>query len=356
MSIRYPISFRAAILEKNNSPLVMDTVTFDGPLEPGQVLVKIHYTGICGKQIEEIKGVMGKDPYLPHMLGHEGAGIVEDVGPGVKKVVPGDHVIMHWKKGSGIDAGTPFYHRKGERVNAGWITTFNEYGVVPENRVTKIPKGSDLFAAPLFGCALTTGVSAVLNDAKARPGDSIAICGTGGVGLFSVQAAAMIRCFPIIAVDINESALALAKKLGATHTLNPAKCDFVKEIIDITEGKGAKHVLIIASNPQFTEKAVNASSIPGEVLFLAVPPKGSTITVDTLSIHRERFLRGSTGGGSDPDRDIPTYWELFQKGLINVKDTITKVVDLEDINEGIDSIMSGQRECPGRCIVRMVKD
>ena len=105
--IQYPITFRAAILERNNTPLVLDEVTFEGPLDAGQVLVDVCYTGICGKQIEEITGARGEDPFLPHLLGHEGSGIVLDIGPGVKKVSPGDKVVLHWMKGSGIDAATP---------------------------------------------------------------------------------------------------------------------------------------------------------------------------------------------------------------------------------------------------------
>ena len=143
MTVRYPLRFKAAILEYNNRPLTIDEVTFSGPLGPGQILVRIYYSGICGKQIEEIKGIAGPDRYLPHLLGHEGSGVVIDIGPGVNKVAPGDYVVLHWLKGSGMDAQTPVYTRNGKRVNAGWITTFNEYGVVSENRVTSIPKDTN---------------------------------------------------------------------------------------------------------------------------------------------------------------------------------------------------------------------
>ncbi|MBI2135303.1 zinc-binding dehydrogenase [Candidatus Woesearchaeota archaeon] len=346
--MKYPLNFKAAVLEGHNKPLAVDTVTFEGPLQKGQVLVKIHYSGICGKQIEEIQGTK-PDPFLPHMLGHEGSGIVVDTGPGVKKVSKGDHVVLHWLKGSGIDASTPLYSRKGKRVNAGWITTFNEYGVISENRITPIPKDTDLRIACLLGCAVTTGIGVVLNEAKLKENESIAIFGCGGVGLNAIQGAKLSKGYPIIAVDKNPGNLAIAKKFGATHFLI-SDSKIIEEIRKITGSKGAKYVIIALGNPKAVETAVEASSIPGTVYFVGVPPAGSKITIDPFKIHMLRKLVGSCGGATFPDEHIPSYLGLYKKGDLKLDELVSLEVTLDNINQGINKMSSGIN---GRCIVSM---
>jgi len=351
--MKYPLTFKAAILERNNDPLVVDKVVFQGPLEPGQVLVRIHYSGICGKQIEEIRGSSGPDRYLPHMLGHEGSGVVVEVGPEVKKVSQGDHVVLHWLKGSGIDAPTPLYSRSGKRVNAGWITTFNEYGVISENRITPISQEIDLSVACLLGCAVTTGVGVILNEAQLKPGESVVVFGCGGVGLNAIQGAALARGYPIIAVDTNAQSLDLAKKLGATDTIQAGSVDVVEEIKRITNNSGAKYVVIASGNPKAAEVAVDTGSIPGTVYFVGVPPVDSKITVKPFTIHMLRKLVGSCGGGTFPDRDIPAYIKFYEEGHLKLKELVSQVIPLDKINDGIDGMLSGK---VGRCIVKMTKN
>jgi len=348
--VKYPIKFKAAILEQTGRPLVVDDVIFDGPLEVGQVLVRIHYSGICGKQLEEISGTSGPDRFLPHMLGHEGSGVVVDIGPEVTKVKKGDHVVIHWLKGSGLDAPTPIYKRNDKRVNAGWITTFNEFGVVCENRVTKISDETNLLTACLLGCAVTTGVGSILNDAKVQPGESVAIFGCGGVGLCAVQGAAYAQANPIIAVDISPNSLEMAVKFGATHTIDPISNDVLAEIKAITDDQGAKTVIVAVAKPQIIEQAIQASSLPGSVFFVAVPPVGAKVMIDPLDIHRMRKLSGSFGGGSLPDRDIPAYLELDKKGHLKLRDLISNVVSLNEINDAISFVRTGKG---GRCIIAM---
>ena len=166
---------RAAILVEQKKPLVIDEVQLPTFLEIGQVLVKVHFSGICGSQIGEINGAKGSDPYLPHLLGHEASGVVLEVGPGVKHVKPGDAVVMHWRKGAGIEAVTPNYLWRGKKLNAGYITTFNEYAIVSENRLTAIPSDSNLMIAALFGCAVTTGFGVIENNASVRIGESVVV-------------------------------------------------------------------------------------------------------------------------------------------------------------------------------------
>src|SRR6185295_5109932 len=180
----------------------------------GQVLVKVHCSGICGSQLGEIDGAKGADKFLPHLLGHEGSGTVVGIGPAVRHVKTGDKVVLHWRKGLGIEASPPQYQWNGKVVNAGWITTFNEYAIVAENRVTPIPADSDMEVAALFGCAVTTGFGVVVNNAKLK----------------IVQAAALTSAYPIIAVDLHDTRLQLAKTMGATHIIQTTKQDAALEI------------------------------------------------------------------------------------------------------------------------------
>ncbi len=349
--MNYPIKFRSAILEENNKPLVINYVTFEGPLKPGHVLVRVHYSGICGKQVEEIQGTAGDDPFLPHMLGHEGSGVIVDTGPGVTKVNPDDHVVLHWLKGSGIDAETPLYSRSGERVNAGWVTTFNEYAVVSENRLTKISKDSDMIIASLLGCAVITGVGTILNDAHVKPGDSIAVFGCGGVGLSAILGAVLTKSHPIIGVDKNKESLDLARICGADGTINSVNSDVLAEIHKMTKGKGADHIIIAVGDQGMMEMAVRSGAVPGNVYFVAVPPQDMKISINPLDIHRQKHLFGSCGGGCFPDRDIPKYLGLYERGELKLDNLLTHTVSLDQINYGISSMLTGK---PGRCVVKMV--
>src|SRR3989344_2426852 len=157
------ITSKSAILVEQKKPLVIDTITLPG-LQYGQVLVKVLYTGICGAQLNEIDGTKGPDKFLPHLLGHEGSGIVMELGEGVTQLKPNDNVVLHWRKNNGIQSPTPTYDWNGKKVNAGWVTTFNQYAIVSENRITKIPD-IDMKLAPLYGCAITTAFGVINNDA-----------------------------------------------------------------------------------------------------------------------------------------------------------------------------------------------
>ena len=220
----------AAILVQQNKPLEIGLIEFPESLEIGQVLVKLHFSGICGSQIGEIKGVKGPDPYLPHLMGHEGCATVLEIGQGVKTVKPGDLVVLHWKKGNGIESNPPKYKYHDSNLNAGWITTFNEYAVISENRCTTIPKETNKKIASLFGCAITTGFGTIENIAKLKIGESVVIFGSGGIGLNMIQASLLRNAYPIIAVDLTEEKLSMAKTIGASHTINSKIQNPEKEI------------------------------------------------------------------------------------------------------------------------------
>jgi S-(hydroxymethyl)glutathione dehydrogenase/alcohol dehydrogenase len=345
----YPVTFKAAVLEAQQKPLVLQDVVFRGPLQVGQVLVKLQVSGICGKQLEEIDGADGKDSFLPHLLGHEGSGHVVDIGPGVTKVHVGDFVVLHWRKGSGINSPVPQYERPdGSTINAGWVTTFNEFAVVSENRVTGIPGDSDPIVAALLGCAVTTGVGVAVNQAKINPYDTVVVYGCGGVGLCVIQGARLGHPRKLIAVDVNEAALEAARKFGATDVVNASRQDASSAIRELTGGKGASKVLINTGNTRAIETALESAAVPGECYFVGRPPRHVKISVDPLAIFQERNIFGSHGGDSVPDRDIPTYMALNDEGALQLSALVGKVVPFVEINNAVSAVRSGQ---PGRCIV-----
>ena len=177
---------RAAVLERPGERLAIHSLDVGPPLA-GQVLVKVLFSGVCRSQLMEVQGKRGTDPWLPHLLGHEGSGIVEAIGAGVSKVRPGDAVILTWIKGEGLDAPGGFFQRNGERINAGPVTTFSDYTVVSENRLVHKPPGLDFDLAVLFGCALPTGGGMVMNELDVGPGSTAIVLGLGGVGLSALM-------------------------------------------------------------------------------------------------------------------------------------------------------------------------
>lgn len=342
---------KAAILVEQSKPLVIDEVELPKILEIGQVLVKIHYSGICGSQIGEIDGAKGPDSYLPHLLGHEGSGVVVEIGSGVKHVQLGDTVVLHWKKGLGIEASPPKYTWRGMKLNAGWITTFNEYAIVSENRVTPIPSDSNMEVAALFGCAVTTGFGVIENNAMLRIGESVVIFGAGGVGLNIVQAASLVSADPIIAVDLFDGRLALAKEMGATHVINADQED-AKNIIANIVGMGKLDCFIDnTGNPNIIEWGYELTKPQGRIILVGVPKKDNKINIFTLPLHFGKKITGSFGGETLPHLDIPRYHTLFRKNKIKLNELITEKYPIEDINEAIKRIKLGLSS--GRCLIKM---
>lgn len=346
--MNYPLVFKAAILTEIGKPLVIDNIEFRGPLTDGQVLVKMKYSGICGKQTDEIDG-KAPDPFIPHLLGHEGSAEVIDIGLKVTKAKKGDIVVLHWRKGSGIQSQTPLYYRNGIRVNSGWVTTFNEYAVVSENRLTVIPKESDLAVAALFGCAVTTGVGVVLNQAKVGTDDTVVIYGCGGIGLCAVQAASFKKSKKLIAIDVNQKALDKAKQFGATDIINASKEDALKRVLEITQRKGANKVFVCVGIIKVLEEGVEMTSIPGECYVVGVPPKGAHIKVEAHAVMHERNIIGTLGGGTYPDEAIPAYLKLQSEDKLQLKELVSYVGDFENINDAIEKMRG---DAPGRCLVK----
>jgi S-(hydroxymethyl)glutathione dehydrogenase / alcohol dehydrogenase len=340
---------KAAILVEQNKPLVVDDVPLPR-LAAGQVLVRVHASGICGKQIDEVTGKRGDDPYLPHLLGHEGAGVVEDVGPGVRKVKPGDHVVLHWMKASGTDSAPPRYSWRGRELSAGWVTTFSDQTIVSENRVTVIPDDFDLHVAPLLGCAVTTGLGIVFNNAQLKPGQSIAVFGVGGVGLNVIQGAALANAYPLIAIDLFDNKLDQARAFGATHVVNARTQDVGEILKELSRGVGLDATVDTTGDPGVIQTAYGATSNKGRTILAGVPHHTARITIDSFPLHFGRRIFGSHGGETVPDQDIGRYIQLYKLGKLKLNELITHRLPLDDVNQAIDTVRRGEA---GRCLLNM---
>lgn len=344
---------KAAILVESTQPLVVDEIQYPDQLDYGQVLVKIYFSGICGAQLNEINATKGPDKFLPHLLGHEGSGKVLKVGPGVTTVKEEDHVVLHWKPSSGIQ-GAPAKYTWGDKVvNSGWVTTFNDHSVVSENRLTVIPKDFDLRIAPLFGCAVTTAVGVINNDARVKIGQSVVIFGMGGVGLNLAQSAAMVAAHPIIGIDINDSKLALGKKFGMTHGYNGLRDNIDERIREIVGDKGADVIIDTTGKARIIEQAYNLTHPNGKTILVGVPLKGDNVSIYTLPLHFAKQLTGSHGGDAVPDVEIPRLIKLMGAGKMSLDGLITHEFSLDEINTALDLMRQG--DC-GRILIDMGHD
>jgi len=342
---------KSAVLIESNKPLIVTDLDLPKKLEFGQVLVKIFYSGLCGAQINEIEAVKGPDKFLPHLLGHEGSGIVEKIGDAVTTVKPGDHVVLHWRKSSGIQSSTPKYSWNGRQVNAGWVTTFNEKTVVSENRLTVIPKDFDMKTAALFGCSVISGFGAVNNDAQVKIGQSVLIFGIGGMGLNIGYAASLVSAYPIVGVDIHKEKIEMGKKFGLTHGIVANSSNLKKEIQNIFGDEGPEITFETTGNARVMEQAYELTPSDGKTIFVGVP--NDKISIYSLPLAFNKKLAVSHGGDSIPDKDIPRYIRLIKNNKISLEKLITHEFDLSKINEAIDLFRSGKA---GRIILRVSKE
>lgn len=331
----------AAVLVEPGRPL--ELADLDVPaLKPGQVLVEVAFCGVCHTQILEARGHRGEDRYLPHCLGHEGSGTVREVGIGVTKVKPGDHVILSWIKGSGADVSGTVYGWNGRFVNAGAITTFATFSVVSENRLTVLPDGFPMHLAALIGCAVPTGAGVVFNTAQPRPGQGMVVFGAGGIGLCAVTAATLAGCVPVVAVDVNGDKLAIAKQIGASHTIHAKKSDPVEAIRELCPG-GIDFAIEATGNPAVMRQAL-ACVRPqgGTAIIVGNARHGERLEIDPRELNQGKRLLGTWGGDNAPDRDFPRYCKLMAAGRLNVEPLLSRTYGLHEINTALDDLEQGQ--------------
>jgi S-(hydroxymethyl)glutathione dehydrogenase/alcohol dehydrogenase len=335
----------AAVLVEPNRPVELEELEIP-PLKPGQVLVEVAFSAVCHTQVLEWRGYRGEDRFLPHCLGHEGSGTVRETGPGVTKVRPGDAVILSWIKGSGHDVPGTCYRCNGHNVNAGAITTFSRYSVISENRLTPLADGISLQQAVLLGCAVPTGVGAVLNTGRPQPGQSLAVFGCGGVGLCAVAGAAAAGCTPVLAVDIRRDKLALAARMGATHLIHSTEVDPVEEVLRICPG-GVDYCIEVTGRPAVMRQALACVRCQGgSAVIVGNARHGEVLQLDPHQFNLGKRLLGTWGGDNWPDRDYPRYGKLVAAGKVPVELLLSRAYALRQINDALQDLENGAAARP----------
>ena len=332
---------RAAVLYNLNTPLVLDELEIPD-LKTGQVLVKMAFSGVCQSQVMEARGKRGLDRFLPHLLGHEGSGVVVKVGAGVQKVKIDDPVVLTWIKSNGADCGGTHYSRGDTIINAGAVTTFSDYTVVSENRCVKLEEGIPMDLASLFGCAVLTGAGLVLNSMHPLPENSILIWGVGGIGLSAVMAANLCQCAKIIAVDTQEHNLKLSQAFGATHLINIQVEEPLNRIREIAGMEGVDFAVGAAGKTSTIESAFSTVRKNGGLcVFASHPPTGEKICLDPYDLISGKQIRGSWGGDPRPDKDIPRFSEFYRQGHLPLEKLISRRYPLEQINQALNDLEQG---------------
>jgi NDMA-dependent alcohol dehydrogenase len=356
---------RAAVLFEPGRKLEVCEVDVQDP-GPGEVRIKLVASGVCHTDLHVMTGDLNAP--LPAILGHEGAGIVSDVGAGVSSVRPGDHVIPLWRLSCGeceycsggrpalcpvgteirasgrLLDGTSRFSLDGEEIKhfAG-VSAFSNYTVLPEKAVLKIPEDLPLELAALMGCAVITGVGAVVNAAEVKPGRTVAVFGAGGVGVNVVQGAVLAGAEKIIAVDRFESRLDQARRFGATHTVNASKVDAVEAIREHTGGRGVDYAFEAVGLATVVQQAYDCLAKRGVAMVVGIPPVGSEVTVSTTTlVYEERALSGSLYGSAAPRTDIPRMIDLYRGGSLKLDELLTHRYPIEEINEAYDALQSGE--------------
>lgn len=365
------MKIKAAVLVEQNQPLGLMELELPTNLGTGQVLVEMHAAGICGAQIGEITGAKGPDPYLPHLLGHEGAGRVIGCGAGVRTLELSDHVVCHWRKGIGIEAEPIRYFastREATTFGAGPIATFATHAIISENRLTRINQDIPFTIAALFGCAVTTGFGLVENEAQLKIGQSIVVAGCGGVGLNVIQGAKLRGACPIIAIDRSSYALDNAARVGADICLllkDPKDKDelygeegllpdIVNAVMENGINIGPDVFVDCTGNLDVASFGWGIIQPGGKCILVGQPEYDAKFVVEHMrKNYVGKTLLDSQGGLSQPNTDIPRYIQLYRKGVLELMSLIGAVFPLEGINEAV-ALM--QRGGVGRVILEMDHD
>jgi NDMA-dependent alcohol dehydrogenase len=350
---------RAAVLNANNEPLAVETLQVREPRE-GDVLVKLGASGVCHSDLHAITGDLPMP--IPCVLGHEGAGVVEAVGPGVQRVRTGDHVVLNWVPFCGAcwycqsgrnylcemgyvkAMGAAVFDRGGTTVGqfAG-VGSMSEYTIVPEASCIPIDADLPMDRACLIGCGVMTGVGAVINTVKVQPSESVAVFGAGGVGLNVIQGAAISGAHPIIAVDLNEKKLALAKQFGATHTVAAGSTDPVDAVKELTGGRGVDYAFEVIGVPDVITQAFMAVRRGGKAVIVGVPPMAAMAAVPGFLLPlAEKSLVGSLYGSANMQRDVPRLIDLYRAGRLKLDELITRRYKITQVNEAFEAMKKGE--------------
>ena len=361
------MDIKAAVAWEAGKPLTLETIQLEGPKE-GEVLVEIKATGICHTDAYTLSGA---DPegLFPAILGHEGAGIVVEVGDGVKSLKPGDHVIplyipecrqcqyclsfktnlcqaIRGTQGKGLmPDGSSRFSKNGQMIHHYMGTsTFSNYTVLPEIALAKIREDAPFDKVCYIGCGVTTGIGAVINTAKVEPGSNVVVFGLGGIGLNVIQGAKMVGANKIIGVDLNSNKKAIAEKFGMTHFVNPKEIegDLVSYLVELTEG-GADYSFECIGNVKVMRQALECCHKDwGVSVIIGVAGAGEEISTRPFQLVTGRVWKGTAFGGAKSRTDVPKIVDWYMDGKINIDDLITHVMPIEKINEAFDLMQQGE--------------
>ncbi|HZY21724.1 MAG TPA: zinc-dependent alcohol dehydrogenase family protein [Beijerinckiaceae bacterium] len=366
------MKIRAAVLNEmgapapyaQSKPLKIETIELDPP-GPGEILVKIAAAGLCHSDLSVIEG--NRPRPMPMALGHEAAGVVEEIGPGVDDLAKGDHVVMVFVPSCGhclpcsegrpalcepgaaangagtLLSGGKRLHRNGQDINHHLgVSGFAEYATISRRSCVKVDRELPLDEAALFGCAVLTGVGAVINTAKVPAGTTVAVVGLGGVGLSSILGAVASGASRVVAVDLSDEKLGLARQLGATDTFNAGSPDAVNEIREAVKG-GVEYAFEMAGSVRALDLAYKITRRGGTTVTAGLPPPSHTLALSPVNlVAEERTLKGSYIGTCVPVRDLPRYVDLYRRGKLPVDRLMSKHLRLEEINEGFDLLAQGK--------------
>lgn len=354
---------KAAVLREYGQPLSIEDLDLLPP-GPGEVRVRFAASGVCASDMTRIQGKRASS--LPIVLGHEASGYVEELGPGVTGLAPGDRVVMSFV----YDCGECFYCRAGQpnlcevgldmlrlghmpdgttRLRRGdevihhmVVSSFAEYGVVPARCAIRIPDSMPMDAAALIGCAVLTGTGAVFNTGKVRPGESVMVVGTGGVGLNIIQGAAIAGAGKIIAVDINPDKLDIARQFGATHTIDAGKTDPVTAARELTGGRGVDYALEALGHTKTVEQCFAAVRKGGKAIVVGVGEAGTCCELDILTMAlQEKSVAGCFYGSTRPRPDVERLAQFYEDGRLKLDELITRDYRLDQVNAAFDDLRSG---------------
>lgn len=333
---------KAAVLFETGQPLkVLTDIRIPGLLR-GQVEVEIAYSGVCHSQLMEVRGKRGEDRFLPHLLGHEATGIVKKIGDGVTRVKPGDPVILGWIRGPGLEAPGALYSWQGKTLNSGSITTFSDHTIVSENRLTLLPNGLSMDLGVLFGCAIPTGAGLSQNEIAISSENSVVIIGIGGIGAISLMYAKCQKPKILIAVDVQPDKRAKALELGADYALDGSDPEILEKIRHLTSGQGADFCIDAAGKTTTIELAFSAVRRKGgQCVFASHPEAGYMISIDPFELVNGKQIKGSWGGATEPERDIPRFFSLSIDHALDLGSMITKRYSLDQVNDALDDLETG---------------
>ena len=349
---------KAAIFIAPKKPLIVDEVEFPNP-GPDQVLVKLFASGVCHSQLHTMQRPPRPGHRLPELLGHESTGVVVAKGREVRHVKEGDHVITTWVDRDNVTTNQPLVmHALNDRAQyaADWrgrevmhsAATWAEYALAQERVVLPLPTGIPTDVTSIIGCAVMTGAGAIINTLQVRSGQSVVVIGSGGIGLCAISAAAVVDAQLIIAVDVSDQKLELARRFGATDVINSKKIDPIQRIKDLTDG-GADFAIDAVGLPETQEQILRAvrpgfsgRSRGGTALLIGITPPNAKAILDTNLFAGSRSFTRTSGGDCKPERDFPIFIRWYQTGKLKLDELVTSRYKLEQINQAVDDLEHGR--------------